>query len=95
MHSENLHARVQHLEQKIRKLLEHFKDQQAMLQQLQKEKEQLIQQVANSKETVHKLSNSLKLGSVTKDEQKMKNWGAKIDSYISGIDKSIAYLEQL
>jgi uncharacterized coiled-coil DUF342 family protein len=95
MHSENLHVRVQHLEQKIRQLLDHVKDQQEMLQQLRKEKEQLIQQVANNKETVHKLSNSLELGAIAKDEQKMKNWGAKIDSYISDVDKSIAYLEQL
>jgi TolA-binding protein len=95
MHSEDLHVRVQHLEQKIRQLLKHFNEQQGMLQQLQKEKEQLIQQVASNKETIYKLSNSLEIGTIAKDGQSMKDWGAKIDSYISEIDRSIAYLEQL
>jgi chromosome segregation ATPase len=96
MHSENLHVRVQYLEQKIRQLLERCKDQQEMLQQLQKENEQLIQQIANNREMVHGLlSNSLDLGAITKDEQRMRDWGARIDNYIGDIDKSIAYLEQL
>ena len=95
MPSEKLHVHVQYLEQKIRQLLAHCKDQQEVLQQLRKEKEQLIQQVANKKETAHKRSDNLALGAITKNEEKMRNWGASIDNYISDIDKSIAYLEQL
>lgn len=86
---------MQYLEQKIRQLLAHCKDQQEMLQQLRKEKEQLIQQIANKKETAHKLSDNIALGAITKNEEKMRNWGASIDNYISDIDKSIGYLEQL
>jgi chromosome segregation ATPase len=95
MHSEKLHVRVQYLEQKIMQLLERCKDQQEMIQQLRKEKEQLMQQGTNKTELVHNLSNSPALGTITKHEQKIRNWEARIDNYIVDIDKAIAYLKQL
>ena len=95
MNSEKLHVRVQDLEQKIMQLLEGYKDQQEMIQQLRQKNEQLIQQIANRTETVQDFSNSPESDATTKNSGKLGDWEARIDSYISDIDKSIAYLEKL
>lgn len=95
MDSEKLHARVQYLEQKIMQLLEHYKNQQEVIRQLRQEHEQLIQQVANGAETACDFLNRLEIGTVTNNGGNIRDWEARIDSYISDIDKSIAYLERL
>lgn len=95
MNSDQLKARIQDLEQKVRKLLEHYKDQQEMVQQLQKEHTLLRQQATYGGETVGNFSNSPKIGTITKNEEEARELGSSIDSYIRDIDKNIAYLEQL
>jgi DNA-binding protein H-NS len=95
MDSTNLHVRVQYLEQKIMQLLEHYKNQQEVIQQLRQENEQLIQQITNREETTYDFSNRLEIGTITKKGGDMQDWEARLDSYISDIDRSIAYLERL
>jgi methyl-accepting chemotaxis protein len=95
MNSEKLHVRVQDLAQKIMQLLESYKDQQEMIQQLRKKNEQLIHKIANMTDTVQDFSNSLASDAITKKSAKSGDWEAEIDSYISDIGKSIAYLEKL
>ncbi len=95
MDSAKPHVRVQYLEQKIMQLLEHYKNQQEVIQQLRRENEQLIQQVTNRAETTYDFSNSIESGTITKEGRNMQDWEARIDSYISDIDRSIAYLERL
>jgi|694.fasta_scaffold100333_2 hypothetical protein len=96
MDSEKLHVRVQYLEQKITQLLEHHKNQQEVIQQLRKENEQLVQQVTNRAEITYNFPNRLEIGTVTKKRGRdTQDWEARIDSYISDIDRSIAYLERL
>lgn len=96
MNSEKLHVRIQYLEQKIMQLLKHHKNQQEVIQQLQKENEQLVQQVTNRAEITYDFPNRLEIGTITKKEgRNTEDWEARIDSYISDIDRSIAYLERL
>ncbi len=95
MNGEKLHVRVQDLEQKIMQLLESYKHQQEIIQQLQKKNEQLTHQITHRKETVQDFSNSLETDIVTKKSERAGDWGARIDSYISDIEKGIAYLEKL
>jgi len=93
MDSEKIHLHVQYLEQKIMRLLEQCRNQEEIIRRLQKEP--LIQQVSSSAETAYDFSNQLELGTMTKGENAIRAWEAKIDGYISDIDRSIAYLEQL
>jgi len=95
MNSEKLQARIQYLEQKVRELLEHYKDQQRLIQQLQKEKEKLRQQASNRGEPTDNFSNSPEIGTITKSEEQARELGSGIDSYIRDIDRSITYLEQI
>jgi len=95
MNSEKLQARIQYLEQKVRELLEHYKDQQRLIQQLQKEKEKLRQQASNHGEPTGNFSNSPEIGTITKSEEQARALGSSIDSYIRDIDRSITYLEQI
>lgn len=95
MNSEKLHVRVQDLAQKIMQLLKSYKDQQEMIQQLRKKNEQLIHKITNMTETAQDSSNSLASDAITKKSAKPGAWEAEIDSYISDIGKSIAYLEKL
>ncbi len=95
MNSEKLHVRVQDLAQKIMQLLEIYKDQQEMIQQLRKKNKQLIHKITNTTEAVQDFSNSLASSAMAKKNEKPRDWEAKIDGYISDIGKSIAYLEKL
>ncbi len=95
MNSEKLQARIQYLEQKVRELLKHYKDQQKLIQQLQKENAQLIQQTTDGGESTGNFSTSPEIDTVTKNEEQARDLGSSIDSYIRDINKSIAYLEQL
>jgi DNA-binding protein H-NS len=97
MDSEALHVRVQYLEQKIMQLLEHHKNQQEVIQQLRKENEQLAQKVTNRAEITYDFPNMLEIYTITKKKKRgdTQAWEARIDSYISDIDKSIAYLERV
>jgi regulator of replication initiation timing len=95
MNSEKPYARVQYLEQKIMQLLERYKDQQEIVQQLQEENLHLKQLVNNRLEIAHDFSNSLEIGTITKKGEELRDVGSSIDSYIRDIDKSIAYFERL
>lgn len=95
MNSEKLQARIQYLEQKVRELLKHYKDQQKLIQQLQKENAQLRQQATDGSASTGNFSTSPEIGTITKNEAQARDLGSSIDSYIRDIDKSIAYLEQL
>ena len=95
MNSKELQASVQYLAQKVKALLEHYKDQQAAMQQLKQENAQLKQQATKHGNTGHDFSNQPKTGTITVDEAQASAWKSSIDSYIRDIDKSIAYLEQL
>ena len=95
MNSDQLKAHIQDLEQKVRKLLKHYKDQQEMVQQLQKEHTLVRQQAPNDGETVGNFSNRPKIDTITKNKEQARELGSSIDSYIRDIDKHIAYLEQL
>ncbi|HAN49730.1 MAG TPA: hypothetical protein DCQ08_01750 [Amoebophilaceae bacterium] len=95
MNGEKLHVRVQDLEQKIMQLLEGYKHQQEIIQQLRKKNEQLTHQITNRTETAQDFSNSLASDAIAKKGGKLRDWEATIDSYIGDIDKSIEYLERL
>jgi hypothetical protein len=95
MNNGKLHVRVQDLTQKVMRLLEGYKNQQEMIQQLQKKNEQLIHPITNRTEAVHEFSNGLKSDTIAKKGGRLRDWEATIDSYIGDIDKSIAYLEKL
>lgn len=95
MHSDKLHVRVQHLEQKIIQLLKQHQDQRKMIQQLQEENKRLTQQVNDRADAVYGVTNHTNMRTIAEQKMQIKNWGPSIDSYINEIDKSIAYLEQL
>jgi DNA-binding protein H-NS len=96
MDSEKLHVRVQYLEQKIMQLLEHHKNQQEVIQQLRQENAQFVQQVTNGAEIIYDFPNRLEIGTITKKRGRYtQDWETRIGSYISDIDRSIAYLERL
>lgn len=94
MNGANLHVSVQDLEQKIMRLLEGYKEQKKMVQQLRKQHEQLMRQITDRTETAQDFSNSLTREGIAKKSGDLRAWEAKIDSYISAIDEGIAYLER-
>lgn len=95
MNSEALQESIQTLEQKLRGLLVHYKQQQEVLQQLQKENAQRGQNTDMSSIAPPNFSNSLENGTITDGEERVRALDSSIDRYIRDIDKSIAYLEQL
>jgi DNA-binding ferritin-like protein len=94
MNSANLHVSVQDLERKIMRLLEGYKEQQKMVQQLRQQHEQVIRQITDRAEPAQDFSISLTRDVMAKKSGNLRAWEAKIDSYISAIDEGIAYLER-
>mmetsp|Transcript_10280 Transcript_10280/g.23753 ORF Transcript_10280/g.23753 Transcript_10280/m.23753 type:complete len:97 (-) Transcript_10280:401-691(-) len=95
MHRKELYEGIQHLEQKIIQLLKKCERQQKIIQQLRKEQEQWTQQGVKKAAATHHSASSLALDILTKNAHKGHIEEASIDHYISAIDESIAYLEQL
>ena len=95
MNTDKLYIRVQYLEQKITQLLDSYKRQQEMLQQLQKENKDLIQQIAKKTAPTHKFLNNLAMKTNTTKGSKLRDGEASLDSYISDIDRIITYLEKI
>lgn len=93
MHSEELYARIQYLEEKITQLLKHHKDQREMIQQLRKAQEHVTQQRTNGEVIVRSSPESLAMSTIAKSKHSIKDWEAKLERYISEVDKIIAYLE--
>ena len=94
MDNEELQTRIQHLGQKVRELLGHYKDQKKLIQHLQEEKTRVRQQATNGRESANNFPNSPEIGTITKDECQIRALVRSIDSYIRDIDKSIAHLER-
>ena len=95
MIKDNLQTGLQALEQRLRELLENHKEQQKVVQQLQQEREQLGQGGRGIETSLDNFSKSLKSGTITRNEEQIRELGSSIDRYIRDIDKCIAYLEQL
>lgn len=93
MTNDNLKKRIKTLEQKVQELLEHYKRQQKIAQQLQKEI--LSQKTTKNEEKIESFSNHPKISTIIKDGELIHELENSIDSYIRDIDNSIAYLEQL
>lgn len=96
MQNEQIHLQVQHLAQKVTHLLALHKKQQATMQQLQKENACLRTQLRTRDEVARRLAHTLIHDTPTSTKKGVRqDWEAKIDSYISAVDKSIVYLERL
>ena len=95
MNSEGLQAGIKALGKKLRGLLEHYKEQQKVVQQLQKENNQLRQGTSSGGASPVSFLKSSEIGTITQNEEQARELGSSIDSYIRDIDKCIAYLEQL
>ena len=95
MDSTKLHARIRDLKQKIARLLVSYGEQQQLIQQLQEKNMQLMQQVPSNAETTHDFPSKIEIDTIAKKGESLKDWEDKIDRYISEIDKSIAYLENI
>lgn len=97
MNTDKLYVRVQYLEQKITQLLDSYKKQQELVQQLQKENKLLMQQIAKKTEPTptHEFLNDLEMTPNTAKESKLRDGEARLDSYISDIDRIITYLERI
>jgi len=87
MHSQPLHERIQYIEQQLRQLLAHYKEQQGVVQQLQAENAQLRQRASST-------ATEAPSATIIHELQQVENWEDKLDTCIQELDKSIAYLEQ-
>ena len=96
MNNHKPYLRILDLKQKIVQLLEGYQEQQKLIQQLQNENRQLIQEVNSQKTAMHSAATNLEIdNTAAHPRHQPRDWEARLDSYISAIDRSIAYLEQL
>ena len=95
MDSTKLHARIRDLKQKIAQLLIGYGEQQQLIQQLQEKNTQLMQQVPSNTEKIHDSLSKIEIDAIAKKGGSLKDWKDTIDRYISEIDRSIAYLENI
>ena len=97
MSVESTYASIQVLEGKVKLLLERYKQQKKLIQQLQKENKQLQKQLLKTTKPTFDFSDRLKVGTITEADQEGGSGtiNERIEGFIKDIDRCIAYLNSL